>query len=105
LRTADSDQAARPGSSGTMSDNNEGIADSSDNQDHRQDIHWRVVSGMVADLISDRESHSRQHEVPKDLHAPFGKHEVSDDNTYEANHTNKIVYSVHSVGPIFFSRA
>jgi hypothetical protein len=84
-----------------MPDNNEGIADPGDNQDHRQDIHWRVVSGMVADLISDSENYGRQHEICKDLYAPFGKHEVSDDDTYEANHTNKIVCSVHYVGSIF----
>jgi hypothetical protein len=83
-----------------MSDDDEGVANPGDNQNHRQDVHGHVVSGMIADLISDGESHGRQHEMRKDLHAPFGEHEVRDGDTYEAYHANKIVDGLHSVGPI-----
>jgi hypothetical protein len=46
-----------------MSNDNEGVADPSDDQDDSQDIHSDVASGVVADLIGDRESRSRQHEM------------------------------------------
>lgn len=82
-----------------MSDDNEGVADPGDDQDDGQDVHGQVVSGMVADLIGDRESHSGQHEMRQDFHAPLGEHEICDDDAYEAYDCNKIVDSLHSVGP------
>jgi hypothetical protein len=44
-------------------DDNESVADPSDDQDDSQDVHWQVISGVVADLIGDRESRRRQHEM------------------------------------------
>jgi hypothetical protein len=84
-----------------MSDDNEGIADPCDDQDHRQDVHWHVVSSMVAELIGDRESHSGQHEMRQDFHASFGEHEIGKYNAYEAYDANEIIDGLHSVRPTF----
>ena len=51
------------GSSRTMSNDNKGVADPGDDQDHSQDIHEDVASGVVADLVGDREGRGRQHEM------------------------------------------
>jgi hypothetical protein len=82
-----------------MSDDNEGVADPGNDEYDRQNVHWHVVSGMVADLIGDRESHGGQHEMRQDFHASFGEHEIGENDAYEAYHCNKIVDSLHSIGP------
>jgi hypothetical protein len=82
-----------------MSDDNEGVADPGDDQNDRQDVHWHVISGMVADLIGDGESHGGQHEMRQHFHAAFSEHEISENDAYEADDCNKIVDGLHSVGP------
>ena len=62
--------AVRRGSSGTVSDDNKGVANPSDDQDDSQGIHHNVTSGMVANLIGDREGGSRQHEMGQVLMPP-----------------------------------
>jgi hypothetical protein len=84
-----------------MSDDNEGIADPSDDQDDRQDVHWHIVSGVVAELIGDRESHGGKHEMHQDFHAPFGEHEIGKYNAYEAYDADKIIDGLHSARPTF----
>lgn len=88
-----------------MSDDNESVTDPGDDQHDGQDVHRQVVSGMVADLVGDRESHGGQHEMGQDFHAPISEHEISDNNAYEAYDCNKIVDSLHSVGPTVLGRA
>jgi hypothetical protein len=91
--------AARLGSSGSVSNDNEGVADSGDDQNDSQDIHEDVTSGVVADLIGDREGCRRQHEMRQDFHAPFGEHEIGHDNAYEAYDSNEIIDGLHQVRP------
>jgi hypothetical protein len=83
-----------------MSNDDKGIADPSDDQDDSQDIHRDVTSGVVADLISDREGRGRQHEMGQDFHAPFREHEIGHDNTYKAYDSNEIIDGLHQVRPI-----
>jgi hypothetical protein len=85
-----------------MSNDHEGVADPSDDQDDSQDIHKDVASGVVADLVSDREGRGRQHEMGQDFHAPFREHEIGHDHTYKAYDSNEIVDGLHPVRPIFF---
>jgi hypothetical protein len=91
--------AVRLGSSGSVSNDNEGVADSGDDQNDSQDIHEDVTSGVVADLIGDREGCRRQHEMRQDFHAPFGEHEIGHDNAYEAYDSNEIIDGLHQVRP------
>jgi hypothetical protein len=91
--------AVRLGSSGSVSNDNEGVADSGDDQNDSQDIHEDVTSGVVADLIGDREGRGRQHEMRQDFHAPFGEHEIGHDNAYEAYDSNEIIDGLHQVRP------
>jgi hypothetical protein len=88
-----------------MSNDNEGVADPSDDQDDSQDIHLDVASGVVADLIGDRESRSRQHEMGQDFHAPLREHEIGHDNAYEAYDSNEIIDGLHQVRPTVFGCA
>jgi hypothetical protein len=88
-----------------MSDDNEGVPDPGGDQDDRQDIHGHIGSGMVADLIGDRESHRGQHEMRQDFHAPLSEHEIGDNDAYEAYHRNKIVDGLHSIGPTVSAEA
>jgi hypothetical protein len=85
-----------------MSNDNEGVADPSDDQDDSQDIHLDVASGVVADLIGDCERRSRQHEMGQDFHAAFGEHEIGHDNTYKAYDSNEIIDGLHRVRPTVF---
>jgi hypothetical protein len=87
-----------------MSDDNEGVGDSGDDEDDGQDVHRQIVSGMVADLIGDRESHGGQHEMRQHFHAPLGEHEICDNDAYETYDCNKIVDSLHSAGPTVSGR-
>jgi hypothetical protein len=82
-----------------MSNDNEGVADPSDDQDDRQDIHHDVTSGVVADLIGDGEGRGRQHEMNQDFRAPLGEHEIGHDNAYEAYDSNEIIDGLHPVRP------
>jgi hypothetical protein len=95
----------RLGSSGHVSNDNEGVADSGDDQNDSQDIHEDVTSGVVADLIGDREGRGRQHEMRQDFHAPFSEHEIGHDNAYEAYNSNEIIDGLHPVRPTVFGRA
>jgi hypothetical protein len=63
-----------------MPNDNEGVADPSGDEDDRQDVHEQVISGVVAQLICDRESRGRQHEMRQDFHTAFSEHVVGDDN-------------------------
>jgi hypothetical protein len=78
---------------------NKGVADPGDDQDHSQDIHEDVASGVVADLVGDREGRGRQHEMGQDFHAPFREHEIGHDNTYKAYDSNEIIDGLHQVCP------
>jgi hypothetical protein len=88
-----------------MSNDNEGVADPSDDQDDSQDIHEDVASRVVADLVSDREGRGRQHEMGQDFHAPFREHEIGHDNTYKAYDSNEIIDGLHQVRPTVSGRA
>jgi hypothetical protein len=83
-----------------MSHNNEGVANPGGDQNDRQDVHEQVISGVVANLISDRESRGRQHEMGQDFHTPFSEHEVGDDDAYETYDSNEIINSLHQARPI-----
>jgi hypothetical protein len=83
-----------------MPNDNERIANSGDDQDDRQGVHERVASGVIADLISDREGRGRQHEMRQDFYTSFSKHEVGDDNANETYDGNEVIDSLHQVGPI-----
>jgi hypothetical protein len=85
-----------------MSNDHEGVADPSDDEDDSQDIHKDVASGVVADLVSDREGRGRQHEMGQDFHAPFREHEIGHSNTYEAYDSNEIIDGLHQVRPTVF---
>jgi hypothetical protein len=91
--------AERRESSGSVSNDNEGVADSGDDQNDSQDVHQDVTSGVVADLISDRKGGGGQHEMGQDFHAPFGEHEIGHDNAYEAYDSNEIIDGLHQVRP------
>jgi hypothetical protein len=82
-----------------MLDNNIEVANSGGDQDYGQNVHWRIVSGMVADLIGDCERSRRQHEMGQDSHPALGEHEKGKYRKYEANDGNKIVHSIHFDGP------
>jgi hypothetical protein len=82
-----------------MSNDNEGVADPSDDQEDSQDVHEDVASGVVAELVSDRERRGRQHEMGQDFHAPFREHKIGHDNTYKAYDSNEIIDGLHQVHP------
>jgi hypothetical protein len=82
-----------------MFDNNIDVTNSGGDQDYRQNVHWRIVSGMVADLVGDCERSRRQHEMGQDFHPALGEHEKGKYRKYEANDGNKIVQSIHFGGP------
>jgi hypothetical protein len=86
-------------------DDDEGVANSSCDQDDSQSIHEQIVSGVIADLVRDCESRSRQHEMGQDLRASFSKHEVGDDDANETNDGDEVIDGLHSVRPILGSRA
>jgi hypothetical protein len=83
----------------SMSDNNIDVTNSSGDQDYGQNVHWRIVSGMVADLVGDCERSRRQHEMGQDSHPALGEHEIGQYRKDEANDGNKIVHSTHFGGP------
>jgi hypothetical protein len=78
-----------------MSNDNQRVANSGDDQGDSQHVHKRVISGVIADLVSDREGRSRQHEMGQDFHASFSKHEVSGDNANETYDRDEIIDSLH----------
>jgi hypothetical protein len=78
-----------------MPNDNERIANSSDDQDDSQDIHKQVISGVIADLVGDREGRGWQHEMGQDFRTSFSKHEIGDDNANEAYDGNEIIDSLH----------
>jgi len=78
-----------------MPNDNERVANSSDDQDDSQDVHQQVISGVIADLVSDREGRSRQHEMGQDFSTSFSKHEVGGDNANETYDGNEIIDSLH----------
>jgi hypothetical protein len=78
-----------------MPNDNECIANSSGDQDDSQDVHEQVISGVIADLVSDREGRSRQQEMGQHFHASFSKHEVGDDNANETYDGDEIIDSLH----------
>jgi hypothetical protein len=80
-------------------DNNIDVTNSGGDQDYGQNVHWRIVSGMVADLVGDCERSRRQHEMGQDSHPALGEHEKGKYRKYEANDGNKIVQSIHFGGP------
>ena len=82
-----------------MFDNNIDVTNSGGDQDYGQNVHWRIVSGMVADLVGDCERSRRQHEMGQDSHPALGEHEKGKYRKYEANDGNKIVQSIHFGGP------
>jgi hypothetical protein len=84
-----------------VSNDNKGVADPGDDQDDSQNVHWDVASGVVADLISDRESRGRQHEMGQDFHASFREHEIGDYDAYETDDSNEIIDGLHGVRPTF----
>jgi hypothetical protein len=81
-----------------MFDNNIDVTNSGGDQDYGQNVHWRIVSGMVADLVGDCERSRRQHEMGQDSHPALGEHEKGKYRKYEANDGNKIVQSIHFGG-------
>ena len=54
-----------------MFDNNIDVTNSGGDQDYGQNVHWRIVSGMVADLVGDCERSRRQHEMGQDFIPPW----------------------------------
>jgi hypothetical protein len=78
-----------------MPDDNERVANSSDDEDDSKDVHEEVISGVIADLVSDREGRGRQHEMGQNFHASFSKHEVGDDNANETYDGNEIIDCLH----------
>jgi hypothetical protein len=72
-----------------MPDSDKDITNPSGDQDCRQDVHRNIVSGVVANLIGDRERHRRQHEMAQDLYPALGEHEVGENGKYEADHCDK----------------
>jgi len=82
-----------------MSDDNVRVTDAGGDQDHRQDIHKRIVAGMVADLIGDGKGRSREHEMRQDFHAPFREHEIRQYDADKARHGYKVIDSKHFAGP------
>jgi hypothetical protein len=80
-------------------DNNIDVTNSGGDQHYGQNVHWRIVSGMVADLVGDCERSRRQHEMGQDSHPALGEHEKGKYRKYEANDGNKIVQSIHFGGP------
>jgi hypothetical protein len=46
-----------------MSDDDEGVSDTRNDQDGGQDVHEKVASGVIANLVGYRESRNRQHEM------------------------------------------
>jgi hypothetical protein len=82
-----------------MFDNNIDVTNSGGDQDYGQNVHWRIVSGMVADLVGDCERSRRQHEMSQDFHPALGEHEKGKYRKYEADDGNKIVQSIHFGGP------
>jgi hypothetical protein len=82
-----------------MPDDNKGVADPGHDQDDSQDIHEHIASGVVANLVGDREGRRRQHKMGQDFHAPFREHEIGHDNTYKAYDSNEIIDGLHQVRP------
>ncbi len=82
-----------------MSDNNIDVTNTRGDQDYGQNVHWHIVSGMVADLVGDCERRRREHEMGQDSHPAFGEHEIGKNRKYEANDGDKIIYSIHFNGP------
>jgi hypothetical protein len=60
----------------SMPDNNKDVTNAGGDQDYGQNVHWHVVSGMVADLVGDCERRRRQHEMGQDSHPAFREHEI-----------------------------
>jgi hypothetical protein len=82
-----------------MFDNNIDVTNSGGDQDYGQNVHWHIISGMVADLVGDCKRSRRQHEMGQDSHPALGEHEKGKYGKYEANDGDKIVQSIHFGGP------
>jgi hypothetical protein len=83
-----------------MPNDNEGIANSSGDQDDSQDVHEQVISGVIADLVGDGEGRGRQHEMGQHFRTSFSKHEVGDHNANETYDGDEIINSLHQVRPL-----